>query len=102
MGEDKLFRFQGVALPKNIFLNHFAFGVLEKRASKPVVRFFFCIESFQAPDDSSLYRSPQSDWIGRQRRGLKNEDAVKSLPDHREIYSFLVQDRVCLCENDQT
>ena len=29
-----LFRFQGVALPKGVFLNHFAFGILEKRASK--------------------------------------------------------------------
>ena len=29
-----LFRFQGVALPKGIFLNHFAFGILEERASK--------------------------------------------------------------------
>ena len=29
-----LFRFQGVALPKGIFLNHFAFGILEKRASR--------------------------------------------------------------------
>lgn len=29
-----LYRFQGVALPKAVFLSHFAFGVLEKRASK--------------------------------------------------------------------
>lgn len=29
-----MYRFQGVALPKGIFLNHFAFGVLEKRAAK--------------------------------------------------------------------
>ncbi len=28
-----VYRFQGVALPKNMFLNHFAFGVLEKRAA---------------------------------------------------------------------
>ena len=28
-----LYRFQGVALPKNVFLNHFAFGILEKRAA---------------------------------------------------------------------
>lgn len=28
-----LYRFQGVALPKGIFLNHVAFGILEKRAS---------------------------------------------------------------------
>merc|ERR1711997_1183402 len=27
-----LFRFQGVALPKDMFVNHFAFGILEKRA----------------------------------------------------------------------
>jgi hypothetical protein len=31
-----MYRFQGVALPKGIFLNHFAFGVLEKRAAKLV------------------------------------------------------------------
>lgn len=29
-----LFRFQGVALPKGVFLSHNAFGLLEKRASK--------------------------------------------------------------------
>eukprot|EP00095_Tigriopus_kingsejongensis_P006274 maker-scaffold990_size72856-snap-gene-0.22 protein:Tk06274 transcript:maker-scaffold990_size72856-snap-gene-0.22-mRNA-1 annotation:"mitochondrial 39s ribosomal protein l39" len=29
-----MYRFQGVALPKDMFLNHFAFGVLEKRAAK--------------------------------------------------------------------
>ena len=29
-----LFRFQGVALPTGIFLNHQAFGILEKRAAK--------------------------------------------------------------------
>ena len=28
------FRFQGIALPKEVHLNHFAFGVLEKRASR--------------------------------------------------------------------
>ena len=27
-------RFQGVALPKEVYLNHFAFGVLEKRATR--------------------------------------------------------------------
>lgn len=31
-----MYRFQGVALPKGIFLNHHAFGILEKRASKLV------------------------------------------------------------------
>jgi len=30
-----MYRFQGVALPKDINLNHFAFGILEKRAAKP-------------------------------------------------------------------
>jgi len=29
-----MFRFQGVALPKDIFLNHFTYGILEKRAAK--------------------------------------------------------------------
>ena len=28
------FRFQGVALPKDVYLNHYAFNVLEKRASR--------------------------------------------------------------------
>ena len=28
------FRFQGVALPKEVYLNHFAFGILEKRAGR--------------------------------------------------------------------
>lgn len=27
-----MYRFQGVALPKGVYLNHFAFGILEKRA----------------------------------------------------------------------
>lgn len=31
---DGLYRFQGIALPKGILLNHFAYGVLEKRAKK--------------------------------------------------------------------
>ena len=31
-----VYRFQGVALPKNMLLNHFAFSILEKRASKLV------------------------------------------------------------------
>ncbi|XP_018343157.1 PREDICTED: 39S ribosomal protein L39, mitochondrial isoform X1 [Trachymyrmex septentrionalis] len=31
---DGLYRFQGVALPKGILLNHFAYGILEKRAKK--------------------------------------------------------------------
>ena len=30
----KLYRFQGVALPKEVYLNHFAFNILEKRASR--------------------------------------------------------------------
>jgi threonyl-tRNA synthetase len=30
----QLYRFQGVALPKEIYLNHFAYSVLEKRASR--------------------------------------------------------------------
>jgi len=29
-----MYRFQGVALPKGLYLNHFAFSVLEKRASR--------------------------------------------------------------------
>jgi len=29
-----MYRFQGVALPKGVYLNHFAFGILEKRASR--------------------------------------------------------------------
>lgn len=33
-GENPMYRFQGVALPKDVFLNHFAFGILEKRASR--------------------------------------------------------------------
>lgn len=32
-GED-LFRFQGVAIPKGILINHFAYGILEERARK--------------------------------------------------------------------
>ncbi|XP_012527023.2 39S ribosomal protein L39, mitochondrial [Monomorium pharaonis] len=31
---DGLYRFQGIALPKGILLNHFAYGILEKRARK--------------------------------------------------------------------
>lgn len=31
---DSLYRFQGLALPKGILLNHFAFGILENRAKK--------------------------------------------------------------------
>ena len=31
-----VYRFQGVALPKNMLLNHFAFSILEKRAAKLV------------------------------------------------------------------
>ncbi|XP_012058696.1 PREDICTED: 39S ribosomal protein L39, mitochondrial [Atta cephalotes] len=31
---DGLHRFQGIALPKGILLNHFAYGILEKRAKK--------------------------------------------------------------------
>ncbi|XP_011699390.1 PREDICTED: 39S ribosomal protein L39, mitochondrial [Wasmannia auropunctata] len=31
---DGLYRFQGIALPKGIMLNHFAYGILEKRAKK--------------------------------------------------------------------
>lgn len=34
VGADGLYRFQGVALPKGILLNHFAYGVLENRARK--------------------------------------------------------------------
>ena len=33
-GETRVYRFQGVALPKEVYLNHFAFGILEKRASR--------------------------------------------------------------------
>jgi len=29
-----MYRFQGVALPKDVFLNHYAFGILEKRATE--------------------------------------------------------------------
>ena len=28
-----MYRFQGIALPKEMFLNHFAYGILEKRAT---------------------------------------------------------------------
>lgn len=31
---DGLYRFQGIALPKGILLNHFAYGILENRAKK--------------------------------------------------------------------
>ncbi|XP_031831926.1 mitochondrial ribosomal protein L39 [Nomia melanderi] len=31
---DNVYRFQGIALPKGILLNHYAFGILEKRARK--------------------------------------------------------------------
>ena len=31
-----VYRFQGVALPKNMLLNHFAFSILERRAAKLV------------------------------------------------------------------
>ena len=30
----QLYRFQGVALPKEVYLNHFAYSVLEKRAAR--------------------------------------------------------------------
>jgi len=33
-GDSAMYRFQGVALPKDVYLNHFAFGVLEKRANR--------------------------------------------------------------------
>jgi large subunit ribosomal protein L39 len=33
-GSGSLYRFQGVALPKNMFLNHFSFGILERRAAQ--------------------------------------------------------------------
>jgi len=33
-GELPLYRFQGVALPKGVYLNHFAYSVLEKRAAR--------------------------------------------------------------------
>lgn len=33
-GDLQLYRFQGVALPKEVYLNHFAFSVLEKRAAR--------------------------------------------------------------------
>jgi len=33
-GEDTFYRFQGVALPKDIIINHFAFGVLTERSEK--------------------------------------------------------------------
>jgi len=33
-GDSPMYRFQGVALPKDVFLNHFAYGILEKRASR--------------------------------------------------------------------
>jgi large subunit ribosomal protein L39 len=32
--DGSLYRFQGVALPKNMFLNHFSFGILERKAAK--------------------------------------------------------------------
>lgn len=31
---DGLYRFQGIALPKGIMLNHFAYSILENRAKK--------------------------------------------------------------------
>ncbi|XP_076294079.1 mitochondrial ribosomal protein L39 [Lasioglossum baleicum] len=31
---DSVYRFQGIALPKGILLNHYAYGILEKRARK--------------------------------------------------------------------
>jgi hypothetical protein len=31
---DNLYRFQGIALPKGIQLNHFAYSILENRAKK--------------------------------------------------------------------
>lgn len=31
---DNLYRFQGLALPKGIMLNHFAYNILEQRAKK--------------------------------------------------------------------
>lgn len=31
---DRMYRFQGIAIPRGIFLNHFAFGILENRARK--------------------------------------------------------------------
>lgn len=42
-----MYRFQGVALPKDVFLNHYAFGVLEKRAS---ILNKFGLEDTKAPN----------------------------------------------------
>jgi len=33
-GDTPVYRFQGVALPRGVYLNHFAFGVLEERAAR--------------------------------------------------------------------
>ena len=47
-----VYRFQGVALPKGIFLNHAAFGILEKRASRLVSEPLAFVISF---DISMIY-----------------------------------------------
>ena len=38
----EILRFQGVALPKSFLLNHFSFGILEKRAEQLVRLLMLC------------------------------------------------------------
>lgn len=40
-----IYRFQGVALPSSITINHFAYGILEERARKLVKNFIFIYNS---------------------------------------------------------
>ena len=47
-----VYRLQGVALPKGIFLNHTAFGILEKRAAKLVMvkPKSLCVDKYHTTD----------------------------------------------------
>ncbi|KAK3930308.1 39S ribosomal protein L39, mitochondrial [Frankliniella fusca] len=52
--EDQLYRFQGVALPKGHKLNHYAYGILEKRA--------MLLNSHMIPSEASLSYEPTPEY----------------------------------------
>ncbi|GJQ66679.1 hypothetical protein Trydic_g4642 [Trypoxylus dichotomus] len=49
---DPIYRFQGVALPNSLILNHFAFGLLEERAKKLNSARIPCKQGFASEDHS--------------------------------------------------
>ena len=54
---ENLYRFQGIALPKGILINHFAYGILEKRAKKLNNAAWIpqsIVDSVEAPSKMSL------------------------------------------------